>query len=241
MEQSFCVLLYSKYSPQCKKLMDGVTTCGFDFVTATGMSSLCIDNKDIRSRIESSNTIEITEVPCILIGYSDGGVEKFEGDTAFEWAGSYIQKLAPPPQPVNVEFTNHPPPPVIEQTEKPKKSLKEPVKRKVVQQPVYEDNESVDEVVDKDGSTNIDDLSTDEEEEPVPIKRPPTALRNGAGNYDLADLGAPIGLSNPKIPEDAITKKRGSLMLAAQEMQKLREKEDENNRPAGMPKEKSQA
>ena len=63
MEQKLCVFLYSKYSSHCSKLIHELNTCGFDFMMTTGMSTLCIDNKEIRDKLMASNNIEIEGVP----------------------------------------------------------------------------------------------------------------------------------------------------------------------------------
>ena len=44
-----------------------------------------------------SNNIDIKFVPCILVVYPDGGVEKYEGSAAFRWVESVVRQYAPEP------------------------------------------------------------------------------------------------------------------------------------------------
>jgi hypothetical protein len=42
--------------------------------------------------------MDIKTVPCLLIIYQDGGVEKYEDTKIFQWIENIIQQLSPPPQ-----------------------------------------------------------------------------------------------------------------------------------------------
>jgi hypothetical protein len=255
MEQKLCVLLYSKYSQHCQRLTGMINSCGFDFYDGVGMSTLCIDNEDIRAKIQTSNNIEIQTVPCILSVFVDGSVEKFEGDSVFAWVEEKIHRMAPARQqerqPAYVHF-NEPEPVHDEVEEEIEEEIEEKPRPRVVRKPKpapklikakastkkkYRDNEHVEEITEE-GSTNIDDLSDEDQEDSVPIKRPPNAVRTGPGSYDISEVGEP-DMTEQKVPEDALSKKRGVLMASAKEMQMLRDEQDENSRPAGMPKQKS--
>lgn len=104
-----CVLLYSKYSPMSNRLMTALNSCPIDLSTSVGLTTVCIDNEGIRSQILTANKIEISSVPCVLIVYRTGGVEKYEGGNAFQWINETVSKFMPPD-----------PPPVI-QEQPPKK------------------------------------------------------------------------------------------------------------------------
>lgn len=79
------------------KIMSILSSCPVDLGVMVGLNQVCIDNKEIRNQIAKANKIEITTVPCILIVYKEGVVEKYEGEKAFEWIGEIIKKVTPPP------------------------------------------------------------------------------------------------------------------------------------------------
>jgi hypothetical protein len=101
MEPSYSVLIFSKYSPNCKKLFDMVSSSGIDFDRTIGnkLQLLCIDNEQVRKRIKANGQIDVTTVPCILSIFANGGVEKYDGGHAFAWVENLIVKFAPPPPP----------------------------------------------------------------------------------------------------------------------------------------------
>lgn len=105
MESQLSVLLYSKYSSLSKSLMNMIQTSGVDFTTKFSLQPLCIDNEEIRARILKNTQLQITTVPCLLIIFPDGGIEKYDGARVFEWVEGIIRQFAPPP----------PPPPVRQQ------------------------------------------------------------------------------------------------------------------------------
>jgi hypothetical protein len=92
MEIQLTILLYSKYSAVSKKLMDFINLSGMDFTTIVKLQLLCIDNDKIRQKIMKNQKIEIVSVPCILVIYTDGGLEKYDGNSAFDWAEDILQK-----------------------------------------------------------------------------------------------------------------------------------------------------
>jgi hypothetical protein len=82
------ILLYSKYSQFSINLIEIVNKYQVPLL------KLCVDNKNIRQKISSSKQIKINYVPCILSLYSDGKVEQYEGENAFQWVLVYVEKLA---------------------------------------------------------------------------------------------------------------------------------------------------
>ena len=84
MNQQFSILLYSQYSSKCKKLTNLIEECQIDIKSIMNLNMVCIDNEKIRKQISSSKNIIINYVPCILIVYDDGGVEKYEGSKSFK-------------------------------------------------------------------------------------------------------------------------------------------------------------
>ena len=87
MEESKVILLFSKYSSNSKRLLDSFKNINLRLLN---IQTICIDNTDIRNRIKNSKTIEIKTVPCILVLYADGGVEKFDGDNVFQFSQNII-------------------------------------------------------------------------------------------------------------------------------------------------------
>ena len=100
MESQLSVLLYSKYSSLSKSLINMIQTSGVDFTTKFSLQPLCIDNEEIRARILKNTQLQITTVPCLLIIFPDGGIEKYDGARVFEWVEGIIRQFVPPPPPV---------------------------------------------------------------------------------------------------------------------------------------------
>jgi hypothetical protein len=91
--------MYSKYSPNCQAFFEMIQQQQFDFSATAGLNMLCIDNMLIRKKIIKSTKINIDVVPCILLLFADGGVEKYDGPNAFQWAQQLISQHQQPPQP----------------------------------------------------------------------------------------------------------------------------------------------
>jgi len=97
---NLCVLLYSKYSSTSKKLMEYIKVSEIDFTSAIGLQTLCVDNEEIRKKIISNTSIGVTCVPCLLLIYKDGGIEKYEGTNLFNWFEEVVKQLtSKQPQP----------------------------------------------------------------------------------------------------------------------------------------------
>ena len=96
MEFNSCVLLYSKYSATSKKLMEFMKTSGVDFTQIIGLQHLCVDNEQVRKKIIKNTQISVLSVPCILLIYQDGGIEKYEGISVFNWCEEIIKHFFPP-------------------------------------------------------------------------------------------------------------------------------------------------
>ena len=109
MELQYSILLFSKYSPQCGKFIDMISKSGVNF---TNLKSLCIDNEQVRKRVLNNKQFNIKIVPSVLLIYSNGNVETYEGVNAFNWAGGIIEQFSPPqqPQPPPQQAQYQPPP-----------------------------------------------------------------------------------------------------------------------------------
>ena len=107
MESHLSVLLYSKYSSSSKQILDMIKTSGIDFEQQFKLQYLCIDNKEIRNRIKSNKQMDVTTVPCLLIIYTDGGIEKYDGARIFEWIENIITNLTPKPTQQELQQQQH--------------------------------------------------------------------------------------------------------------------------------------
>ena len=204
-----CVLLYSKYSPMSSKLMTALSTCPIDLSTTVGIRPVCIDNEDIRRQILKDKKIEINSVPCVLIAYNTGSVEKYEGSNAFQWIEETVSKYMPKPTPqpkMNQE-------PVVEYQE-------QKIKKKIVKK-----------------ETTVEDLGIHSENiESEEIVRQPVGIRSGPGTYDMSiefgeeqDQNRNIS-KQLKASTQSATGKGKDLMATAMAMQKERDS-GESNKP----------
>lgn len=87
------VVMYSKFSQACTSFLELLKK-----VPTFKQTLLCIDNEDVRKRVNSHPKLNITEVPCIFRIYEKTGyVESFEGDRAFTILNThynyYLEKL----------------------------------------------------------------------------------------------------------------------------------------------------
>lgn len=75
---------YSKISQEYLKLLQRQKEHNIDLI--------CIDNKDIREKIRNDKTINITEVPCIIIMYSNEFIEKMSTSESYNWVKGILDK-----------------------------------------------------------------------------------------------------------------------------------------------------
>lgn len=214
MEPQFSVLLYSKYSPQSKKILNIIQSSPVNLEQVVSLQTLCIDNEKIRKRIHQNKQIDIISVPCILVIFPDGGIEKYDGVSVFQWIEEILHKFTPPP-----------PPPPPQQAPPPQKSLQqlqleEQQRQKIIQQKKkklvesqreqerliqkkkYErhlnKNNQLSEQEIENSHTNIDDLDSEEDEvdsedsdkkqnDRYRHRKPIGSIREDSGNYTQDD------------------------------------------------------
>lgn len=259
MEHQLCVLLYSKYSPLSKQLMSALESSPVNLTTTVGLQTVCIDNEEIREQIYKSNKVDISTVPCVMIIYGSGGVEKYEGDRAFQWIEETVRKHMPSP-PVQMPMPQpqlKPQPQATPRRKKPRRKEPEP----------YYENEfessedefapppkprrrrpSAEKTKKKSSpkkhppmaSTSIEDLDS-EEEHPVNHlpPRPPASIRTGPSGYDLTSEFGEMQEPNRdmsgrmRASTEPATGQGNDLMAAAMAMQK--ERDSDTTRPIGGP------
>ena len=90
MEIQYTAMLNSRYSQPCQNFLNILFDSDIDYKNLLKFVKINIDNKEIRKQILSSNNIDIKYVPCILIIYTNGSVEKYEGNDSFKWLDEII-------------------------------------------------------------------------------------------------------------------------------------------------------
>ena len=111
---SSTVLVFSKYSSHCKKLLTFINSNPHSLYTdpLIKLNLLCIDNEDVRKKIKNNEKIQVDKVPSILVVKTDGVVLKFEGRKCVEFIVDVYNQLNPPPIQQQVHQKNTPPAPV---------------------------------------------------------------------------------------------------------------------------------
>jgi hypothetical protein len=179
MDPLYSVIIYSKYSPNSKKLFDMIEQSGVDITNKIQL--LCIDNNKVRQRIKNNKQIEVTSVPCILSVFSNGGVEKYDSSHAFAWIENFIQRFAPPPPPPAPPIYNPPPPP-SPSLPKNHKSEDEDVQHIQKRKPKIPRRMQLIKDVDQLQATSIDDLPMEDTDRHRNIPQP-KRIRQDEGNY----------------------------------------------------------
>ena len=224
MQHQLCVLLYSKYSPQSQKLVTALQQSPVDIGAIMGLTLVCIDNEDVRTKIQKATSVDVNSVPTVLLVYQDGGVEKYEGERAFLWSQQIIQQFSPPPPPPPTPTPTPPPaqvPATISTTEQ-EEEIQEPPPIKKTRSKRNKTSKKI---------TKIEDLDSDSDEDNE-IKPPPVGIRQGAGNYELSQSFGEIQEPN-RDSRSHTSSGSTDLMAMAQAMQKEREVSASKSRRSG--------
>lgn len=192
MNPEYSVLLYSKYSNNCKNLTTMIT----DNNVQIPLQYVCIDNKDVRKRIMDSTKIKIRFVPCILNVFKNGVVELYEGTQAFVLIKNIIQSLTPPkpmipPENIiNTEIKTDYISPSETSLKKSKKNVNKP--QKIENQKTF-----INDLDDNDEEEEINNMQEDEFEEEdnenlnenieMTFKKPKKGIRKGAINEEFEE------------------------------------------------------
>jgi len=236
MDLHICVLLYSRYSQMSKKLQSILDDSQVNLSVELGLMPVCIDNEKIRKKISKSEKISIPIVPCILLVYKNGSVEKYDGIDAIQWANETIRKIQqlrqPPPHPPPQQFQE---PPRTKKVTIQQEDSEEEEEVQVPKKHVRKQRKS------KKPVQKFSELSENEEEqEEHIIARAPVAVRNGPGGYDItSEFGEleeqPRKISSKVRPSSTQQIKGGNLMAAALAMQKERDADAGKRIPGGDP------
>ena len=215
MSDSYCVLIYSKFSPNSKKVLDIIESCPFDLKKLINFEMLCIDNENVRKTIVKSKDIKVAKVPAILVVQSDGVIESFVGSKVFEWLKEVLLKLETEKEAENQkeiqrqqeiqllqqQLTFHQQRADGEAREKARihaqlqaqiqaqaKALAES-QEKAFSRPVKEP--PPDKIPTK-GRTSLSELKADDGSDFKDLKRTPAPIRSGSNSYEFSDFGEDI-------------------------------------------------
>ena len=254
MEIQYTAMLNSRYSQPCQNFLNILFDSDIDYKNLLKFVKINIDNKEIRKQILSSNNIDIKYVPCILIIYSDGSVEKYEGNDSFKWLDEIISNN------LTIQMNNNYPSQINNDQQESQSSEQQPKKvskhvkelesssqmtsQMIVPKSINNEIDTPSMAPPKtvpEESTPIEDISEDENMDNMDIDDifPPkyASLRTGAASYEITpttfgkkDIVQKV-TRGIKQSTDMPGTKKTDVMSTALAMQKLREKEDE-----GMPR-----
>jgi len=250
MEHNLCLLLYSNYSSFSDKILR-MTKFNYktDCFKKMGLKYVCIDNKQIRNKIMSSNVINISYIPCILILYHDGVVEKYDDDKVFKWVDDMIYKHSDNEpatheneDTIKMELENK----LRQELEYKEKMMVMSYKEKMMELEHKEKmmklefdssrtehtnmTSNIDNIGNEEGADDDDDDDDDEQiNSRVTHSKPLVGVRNGAGNYDMtSEFGAEEEQNrdmsrNTKPDTTSTSNSKSDIMSTAMAMQKERE------------------
>lgn len=243
MEPHLSVLLYSKYSSSSKKLF-GIIESNNINLNSLSLQTLCIDNEQIRNRIKNNKQLDINSVPCILIIYPDGGIEKYDGTHVFEWVEQSIKQITQSTQKVEEQLWREEQKIEKMKLEEEKKQIeierqliREEYKKKDKKSKINHERKPIqingNENISQYGHTSIDEL--DSEGDRYRKSKPRGHIIKDSGNYihddDLfqdpqTDMYKTKSSSVKEVSKNASEKKSMDLMAKAKELAKGREEND---------------
>jgi hypothetical protein len=200
MESSTIVIFYSKYSTKCTEFFELVRDI-IDF------RKICVDHPEIRTTLlNEADKYFIRKVPSVIVFFSNGVMNKYEDEKAFEWALTVRKNMIK----VTVDEMG-PPPPLIQQKQVTILDPIEPLPPKQL------------------------DMLPPQEEDLVGMKRriETTPLIQRPTGGTLPDEQRMDGNRNERKVHD---KKADSIKNLAQQLQAEREKEDEQIAPNAISK-----
>lgn len=196
MDPSSIILLYSKYSPNCKKILS-VYDASLSFI-----KPVCIDNAQIRQRLSNSTSLNIKTVPCVLFRYPDGRLEKFENDNVTDWVIEQISNNISETPYTEVYQESHQPQP---QSSQPRQTQPQPQpESQQSYEPQETDNYSGQQV------TSMEDLFEQEESsQPVPNRNQSVSelAANMTQERDMLQNSS-FNQENKHIPTQVVPEKR---------------------------------
>lgn len=205
MDTTLWILVYSKFSPYCRKLLSVIDNSNIPI----NFKMLDIDNSKIRKLIKNNQTIDIKYVPCIVSINSLGEASKYEAGKAFELIYQLIppepqQEYKPVPKPKQSQHANA----VFRPKYEPPTSLQEPISPVVLpttttaietlleldEENVIED-EPVVEQKQKSGKINISSVLSNSQVQDPPPNRQPQSQSQSQGNIIPVQTGKKVSAS----------------------------------------------
>jgi hypothetical protein len=111
MEPNYSVILFSKYSRNSQNIFEMLNNSNINPVQYN-LQFLCIDNEKVRYRIKNNKKLDIHSVPCLLTIFSNGTVEKYEGQQCMDWIENFIttygKPVETPRQEISVQYSDPP-------------------------------------------------------------------------------------------------------------------------------------
>jgi len=151
MNTSHVIFLNSETSKNCHKIRELIKQYGIS------VSKVDIDNEKIREQVLNSKTMSVKQVPCILVVFSNGTVEKYEANDAFNWVIKKGNELISARQPLQIAQP-YVPSQIIDQNNYKVQNIQQNIQQHIQQQP-------------DEFQENID--LEEEEEQIIPIQEKP--------------------------------------------------------------------
>lgn len=200
----FYVVIYSKYSPHCKKFMDMLNKLNL----SSNINYLCIDNPTTRNRVLANKKLNIQNVPCLLTIYpSTGNVDVYEGNDSFIWLNEQQQLIFEKKQQMLQQQQQQEQQRRQQQEQEQEKQRRQIEMKKKKKYEDQEDDEPVVETRRKQRKTMIDDLDSENE-------------------IEEDNEGSSIPVPSYPTKKRSEHTKRDNLLSTALQMQKSRESED---------------
>lgn len=84
MEYKYCVLIHSKFSDNCKKVMKLLEETSVDVGDILKLNLLCIDTRQCRDAVLLDSKLDVKVVPTLLIMFPNGVVKKMDGNQVID-------------------------------------------------------------------------------------------------------------------------------------------------------------
>jgi len=88
--------LYSKYSNKCQEVLNVIRDVEY-------IEKVCVDSPQMREFILNANNIRVTVVPCVLVIYASGDIEKYDNHSLTLWLQEMIRVNSPPEEQQQLE------------------------------------------------------------------------------------------------------------------------------------------
>jgi hypothetical protein len=205
--------------------MEFVKSSGVNIGQELSIQTICIDNEQIKKRIVDNINIAVNTVPCLLLAFPDGGIEKYDGISLFKWFQQSISKYNRPSQ-QQIEKMKW-----EKQKQKEQEELNQR-RKKLEEEEIIQRKKLVEKPISSSGKTSINDLHMEEEEEKDASmeryrnRKPVGHLRENSGNYTTSEEAFKGKQVNTRVHQRNVIKKtkgKGDIMSRAKEMAKSRE------------------